>query len=89
MEKAKYLSIAQLAKILGISRIAVYKKVKSGKIKAIRIGKAFAIPKQSIKKYFVDVKGAPLKEEEKEEIERAVKKTIDEYGEVLKRLGNE
>lgn len=89
MKETKYLSIAQVAKILGISRIAVYKKVKNGKIKAIRIGRTFAIPKKSIKKYFLDVKGAPLKEEEKQEIERAVKKTIDEYGEVLRRLGNE
>ena len=89
MEENKYLSIAQLSKLLNISRIAVYKKVKKGQIKAIRIGRAFAIPKESIEEYLVDVKGLPLKEEEKKEIEKAVEKTIDEYREVLRRLGNE
>jgi len=89
MAKSKYLSIAQLAKMLGVSRITVYKRVKAGKIEAIRIGRSFAIPKESIKKYLVDVKGVALKDEEKQEIEKAVKKTVDEYGEVLKRLGNE
>ncbi|MFC1699457.1 helix-turn-helix domain-containing protein [Candidatus Omnitrophota bacterium] len=89
MEHTKYLSVAQVAKIIGISRIAVYKKVKSGKIKAVRIGRIFAIPEEAIKKYLSNGKGAPLKDEEKQEIEKAVKKTIDEYGEVLRRLGNE
>lgn len=89
MTETKYFSIAQVAKILGISRIAVYKKVKSGKIEAIRIGRSFAIPEKFVKKYFVDIKGSPLRKEEKEEIEKAVKRTIDEYGDVLKRLGSE
>jgi excisionase family DNA binding protein len=89
MEEAKYLSIAQLAKILQISRIAVYKKVKSGKIKAIRIGRNFAIPKKVIEKYIKSVKSSVLEPDEKEEIEKAVKKTVKDYGEVLRRLGNE
>jgi len=89
MKEREYLSIAQLAKILGISRIAVYKKVKKGKIKAIKIGKAFAIPREYVDRNFVDIAGSSLKEEEKKDIEKSVERTIKEYGEVLKRLGNE
>lgn len=89
MKDNEYISIAQLAKILGISRIAVYKKIKQGKIKAIRIGRSFAISKEYVKQNLVDVIGEPLNEEEKKEIDKAVKKTIEEYGEVLKRLGKE
>ena len=85
MEKNKYITIPQLAKILGISRIAVYKKVKKGEIKAIRIGRNFAIPK----KYIVDILGKELKERDKKEIDKAIKKTVEEYGEVLKLLGRE
>lgn len=85
----EYLSIAQVAKIMRISRTAVYKKVKKGEIEAIRIGKIFAIPKEYIQERFKKIKGHPLKEEEKSRIEKAVKKTIREYGEVLKRLGAE
>lgn len=89
MVMKEYLSIAQVAKILKISRTAVYKKVKKGKIEAIRIGKIFAIPKDYIQQRFKKIKGHPLKEEEKNRIEKAVKKTIREYGEVLRKLGAE
>lgn len=89
MEKKDYLSIAQLAKILGISRIAVYKKVKNGKIKAIKIGRTFAIPREYFTRNFVDITGGPLEEEEKKDIDKSVERTIKEYGEVLERLGRE
>jgi excisionase family DNA binding protein len=48
MKKQEYLTIPQVAKILGISRIAVYKKVRSGQIKAQRIGRIYAIPRKKI-----------------------------------------
>ena len=85
MEKSQYLTIAQLAKILKITRIAVYKKIKKGQIKAIKIGRIYAIPK----KYITDILGKPLSKENKKEIDRAVKRTVKEYGEVLKLLGRE
>lgn len=83
MEKDKYIPISQLAKILGISRIAVYKKIKKGQIEAIRIGRNFAIPE----KYVEDILGKTLSEKDKREIDKAVKKTVKEYGEVLRLLG--
>lgn len=89
MGKSDYLSIAQAAKILRISRVAVYKKVKKGKIPAIKIGKIYAIPRENIIKRVRRVKGHPLSDEEKDRIKLAVTKTVDEYGEVLKRLGAE
>ena len=85
MEKNKYITIPQLAEILGLSRIAVFKKVKKGEIKAIKIGRNYAIPK----KFIANIMGKTLNNEEKREIEKAVKKTVREYGEVLKLLGRE
>ena len=85
MEQSEYLSIAQFAKVLGISRIAVYQKIKKGQIKAIRIGRSFAIPK----KYLTDITGKTLGEKDKKIIDDAVKKTFQEYGELLKLLGRE
>jgi len=85
MKKDKYISIPELAKFLGLSRIAVYKKVKKGEIDAIRIGRIYAIPK----KYIDEIMGEKLSKEEKKEIEKAVKKTVSDYGEVLKLLGKE
>lgn len=85
MRKKEYVTIPELARLLGISRIAVYKKVKSGEIKASKIGKNYAIPKE----YLTSILGKSIKEEDKKAIDRAVKKTVKEYGEVLKLLGRE
>lgn len=85
MEKKEYLTIPQLAELLGISRIAVYKKVKSGQIKAIRIGRTYAISKKVIS----DILGKELTPQSKKKIDKAVKKTVHEYGEVLQLLGRE
>jgi len=89
MGKKEFVSIPQLAEMLGISRIAVYRKVKNGKIKAVKIGRAFAVPYTEVRRLLGKVKGEPLTREEKEQIEKAVAKTVDEYGEVLKKLGKE
>jgi len=85
MGKNEFMTIPQLAKILGISRIAVYNKVKNREIKAIRIGRNYAINVKDI----VDIIGQELSKKDKEEIDKAVTKTIAEYGEVLKLLGRE
>lgn len=79
----KYVSIPELAKLLGISRIAVYQKVKAGKIKAVRIGRNYAISE----KYVQEILGKELDKSQKQKIKAAVKKTVREYGYVLKRLG--
>ncbi len=85
MKKPGYFSIPQLAKILGLTRIAVYKKVRKGQIKAIKIGRVYAIPEQ----YVLSIIGKTLGERDKQEIDRAVRRTIKEYGEVLKLLGRQ
>jgi excisionase family DNA binding protein len=40
----EYLSIPEAAIVLGLSRIAVFKQVKKGKLPAIRIGRNWAVP---------------------------------------------
>lgn len=85
MKEDDYLTIPQLAEILGISRIAIYKRVKKGQIKAIRIGRNYAIPK----KYISEILGENLSETSKKQIDRAISRTVKEYGEVLKLLGKE
>ncbi len=85
MKKTEYITIPQLAKVLGISRIAVYKKVKNGEIEALRIGRTYAIPKKAI----TSILGKTLRERTKRQIDKAIRKTIDEYGEVLRLLGQE
>jgi excisionase family DNA binding protein len=80
-----YITIPELARILGISRIAVFKKVKQGEIKARKIGRNYAIPKSGLQ----GILGVELGEADKKEINKAVKKTVREYGETLKLLGKD
>ena len=85
MKNSNFYTIKEIAEILGISRIAVYKKVKKGQLKAIKIGRNFAIPKEKLQNFL----GKALTEEVKKKIDKAVEKTVKEYGEVLKQLGRE
>ncbi len=81
----KFLSTTEVALLLGISRQAVFKKIKAGGIKARKIGRNFLIDKKDL----AEILGAVLTEQQKREIEKSVDKTIREYGETLKLLGQE
>lgn len=85
MEKKKLFSTMEIAKILGISRIAVFKKIKSGEIKAAKVGRNYVISDEILNQ----VLGNKITGKQKREIEKAVHKTVKEYGDVLKRLGRE
>ena len=75
-----YLSTSQAAELLGISRIAVFKKIKSGQIKATKVGKNYVVDREDLGGIFK--KG--ISKTRKKEIKDAIKKTIKDYGEVLK-----
>ncbi len=79
------LSTTEVAKLLGISRVAVFNQIKVGKIKAKKIGRNFVINKNDLP---IILKKA-LSEMKKREIEASVKKTVKEYGETIKLLGAE
>ena len=85
VEAKKFLTVTQLANILGISRVAIHKRIKKGEIKAIKIGNIYAIPKSYVSEIF----GRTLGKHQKNIIDKAVHKAVKEYGEVLIRLGNE
>jgi len=84
-KETEFITIPQLARILGLSRIAVYKQVKSGKIKAQKAGRMYLIPAESIN----GLLGKQLSDMDKDQIETAVHKTIKDYGEVIRLLGKE
>ena len=84
MADKQFLSTNELAKILGISRIAVFKKIKSGEIKAQKVGRNYIIEKKDV----FDFDSQELSETDKLLIDKAVKKTVKEYGDTLRLLGN-
>lgn len=84
----KYVSIAELAKMLGISRVAVYKKVKKGQVPAVQIGRSYAISMEDVNEMLQN-SNSILTEDKKKEINKAVEKVVAEYGETLRLLGKE
>lgn len=48
----KFYSTVEVAKILGISRIAVFKKIKTGKLKAMKIGKGYVVAKADLMEHY-------------------------------------
>ena len=51
-EKKTY-TIAEIAKILGISRSDAYALTREGKFKCLKVGKAYRINKESFDKWFI------------------------------------
>ena len=84
MSKELY-STSEVAKILRLSRISVFNRIKLGKIKAERIGRNYVITHKSV----MEALGKSIGTEKKANIERAIDKAIREYGETFKLLGRE
>jgi len=85
MVNQKYITIPELAKLMGLSRIEVYRKVRKGQIKAEKIGHMYVITDREA----ANIIGKKTNARDKSQIEKAVKKTVREYGEVLIKLGKE
>lgn len=83
--RKQFLSTSDVAGLLGVSRIAVFKKIKKGEIKAEKIGRNFVINRKNLP----EILGRVLTENKKTAIEKAVKKIVNEYGETLRLLGKE
>ncbi|MBU1693121.1 MAG: helix-turn-helix domain-containing protein [Verrucomicrobia bacterium] len=79
------MTIPQLAHLLGISRITLYKRVKKGEIPAAKIGRTYVISDATT----ASILGKEASRNAKERIDAAVRKTVIAYGEVLKKLGKE
>lgn len=85
MATSRFLSTTQAARLLGVSRIAVFKKVKQGKIRATRIGRNYMIRAEDLPGF----SNAALTSRAKRLLDTAVDRAVKEYGETLRLLGQE
>ena len=85
MPGKEYITIPELARLLGVSRITIYNRVKKGQILAKKIGRTYIITDETIR----EILGKKITTREKKRIDASVRKTVREYGEVLKMLGRE
>ena len=81
----RFFSSNELARMLGVSRISVFKKIKSGAIHAEKVGRNYIIPKEEI----AAALGVFVSERRRKEIDQSVQRTVEEYGDALRRLGKE
>jgi excisionase family DNA binding protein len=79
------LSTAQVAKALGVSRIAILQRIQNKKIKAEKVGRNYVIKKEEVLRLLGEVIG----EENKKDIDKAISRAVREYGETFKKLGKE
>lgn len=79
------LTVSQVAELLGISRVAVFKRIKKGQLPAMKYGRFYLIDKKDLP----NVLSTFITNERKIEIDHNVAKTVKEYGEALRLLGRE
>lgn len=83
--KKEFFTIPEVAKLLGLSRITVYKKVKAGEIKADLVGKTYMIRDRELSQ----VLNKKLTPSDLRSVEKSVNKGIRQYGDVFKWLAHE
>ncbi len=81
----EFYSTVEIAQILGVSRQAIFKRIKIGDIKATKVGRNFIISRAELP----EILDHELSNKSKDEINAVVKRLLDEYGETLRLLGQE
>ncbi len=85
MSVQRDMTIPQLARELGVSRVSVWNRVRSGKIPAHKVGAQYVIRAKDANV----VLGRSLTDEQRARIHYAVGRVVKEYGSVLKKLSHE
>ena len=79
---SKYLTIPQLAEILGLSRQRVHQLVRDGKIPAEKVGNTYIIIEQEI----LDILNKDITDNDKAFNRKIIEKATEQYKETFKRL---
>lgn len=82
-----FFSTSEVSKLLRISRVSVFNKIRQGIIKAEKIGRNYIIPREEIEHLLGDNKN--ISEKDKREINMAVERAVKEYGQAIRMLGKE
>ena len=81
----EYYSTIEVANILRVSRKTVFQWARDGKIKAIKVGKNYVIPRSAI----LEKLGKTLGADKKAGIEKAINKALKDYEKTFRMLGKE
>jgi len=51
LSEVKFLTVAEVAKVMRVSKMTVYRLVHSGELQAVQIGRSFRVPEQAVNEY--------------------------------------
>ncbi|MGJ5899378.1 helix-turn-helix domain-containing protein [Streptomyces niveiscabiei] len=51
MNEVTFLTVAEVASLMSVSKMTVYRLVNSGHLPAIRVGRSFRVPEQAVYEY--------------------------------------
>lgn len=84
-QSKEHFSTTEVARVMKISSVAVLKKIKTGKLRAVKVGRNYIIAREDLEALL----GSFLSPEQKIEIDTIVKRAVKEYRKTFRRLGEE
>ena len=51
LSEVKFLTVAEVAKVMRVSKMTVYRLVHAGDLPAVQIGRSFRVPEQAVHEY--------------------------------------
>ena len=51
LAEARFLTVAEVASIMRVSKMTVYRMVHAGELPAVRVGRSFRVPEDEVQKY--------------------------------------
>lgn len=51
LAEARFLTVAEVASIMRVSKMTVYRMVHNGDLPAVRVGRSFRVPEDAVKAY--------------------------------------
>jgi excisionase family DNA binding protein len=51
LSEVKFLTVSEVAKLMRVSKMTVYRLVHSGELPAVQIGRSFRVPEQAVHEY--------------------------------------
>lgn len=58
----RYLTVAEVAQIMRVSKMTVYRLVHSGELESIRVGRSFRLPEQAVNGYLASARQSQYRE---------------------------
>ncbi|MEI7029538.1 helix-turn-helix domain-containing protein [Streptomyces pratensis] len=54
LNEVRFLTVAEVASVMRVSKMTVYRLVHSGHLPAVRVGRSFRVPEQAVHAYLRD-----------------------------------